>query len=120
MKSNSLKEKRKHKRVKLLYYLEILDYETGKPLGNLGDISNGGLMMLGEEQIEAGKEFLLRMVLPEKKFGKKTITFKANSCWSKVDANSTFYSSGYEFVEIGPVEKSTLEFLINNFCFKEN
>jgi len=113
-----MKERRKHKRIKLIYYLDILNYETGKLLGNLGDISNGGLMMFGKEQMEAGKEFLLRMVLPEKTYGKKSITLKANSCWSKVDVNPAFYASGYEFVEIGTVETKTIEFLIDNFAFK--
>ena len=113
-----MKENRKHRRVNLIYYLEILDYETGKPLGNLVDISYGGLMMIGEEQMEAGKESLLSMRLPENAYSNKTITFMANTRWSKVDVNPAFYASGYEFIEIGPNERKTIESLIDTFSFK--
>ena len=117
MGSSIMEEKRKHKRVQLIYYLQILDNETGKPLGNLVDISNGGLMMVGEEQMEAGKEFQLSVCLPEATYGNDSITFKANSRWSKVDMNPAFYASGYEFTEIGSNETKTVESLIENFSF---
>ena len=117
MRPDIMREKRKHKRINLIFYLEILDNETGKPLGNLADISNGGLMMVGDEQMETGKEFLLSLCLPEATYGQKIINFKAHPRCSKVDVNPTFYASGYEFIEIGPVETKTIESLIDNFSF---
>jgi c-di-GMP-binding flagellar brake protein YcgR len=113
-----MKEKRQHKRVNLIYYLEILDEKTDKLLGYLVDISNGGLMMISEEQMQAGMELQLKMCLPEVEYGNKAITFKANSRWSKLDVNPAFYASGHEFSEIGPVEAETVASLIERFAFK--
>ena len=112
-----MKEKRNFNRTKLIYYLEILDNEAGKPVGNLVDISHGGLMMVGKEQVEAGRELLLSMRLPEATYGNKTITFKANSRWSKLDVNPVFFATGYKFTESEPIVTRTIEYLIDNFAF---
>jgi hypothetical protein len=113
-----MEEKRKHKRVNLIYYLEIYDNRTDKHLGNLVDITPEGLMMISEEKMEDGAEFHLRILLPESSYGKKSISFKANSCWTKRDVNPTFFASGYQIVDIGPIETRTITSLIDNFAFK--
>ena len=114
-----MKEKRKHKRVNLFYYLEIIDNKTDKSLGHLVDITPEGLMMISEEEIPTGKEFHLKMLLPETAYGnKKAISFKANSRWAKRDVNPAFFASGYQIVDIGPVESETITSLIDNFAFK--
>ncbi|MBE9521361.1 MAG: PilZ domain-containing protein [Proteobacteria bacterium] len=112
-----MKEKRKHKRVNLIYYLEIYDNRTDKHLGHLVDITPEGLMMISEKEMEAGAEFHLRMLLPETAYGKKAISFKANSCWVKKDMNPAFFASGYQIVDIGPVESKTITSLIDNYAF---
>jgi hypothetical protein len=113
-----MKEKRKHKRVKLIYYLEIYDNANDKHLGYLVDITPEGLMMISEEEISSGKDFYLKMILPESAYGKKAISFKANSRWAKKDVNPAFYASGYQIVDIGPVESETITSLIENFAFQ--
>jgi len=113
-----MKEKRKHKRVNLIYYLEIHDNKTDKPLGYLVDISPEGLMMISEEEISSGKEYYLKMILPESAYGKKAISFKADSRWAKKDVNPAFFASGYQIVDIGPVESETIATLIANFAFQ--
>jgi hypothetical protein len=75
-------------------------------------------MMISQEQLQAGMEMQLKMILPETSFDKKAITFKVNSRWSKLDVNPAFYASGHEFSEIGPIEIETIASLIDNFAFK--
>lgn len=111
------REQRKHKRVNLIYYLEIYDNKSEKHLGYLVDITPEGLMMISEEKVDAGNEYNLKMVLPESAYGKKAISFKANSRWAKKDVNPAFFASGYEIVEIGTVESETIQSLIENFSF---
>ena len=53
-----MEEKRKHKRVNLIYYLEIFDNTTDKHLGYLVDITPEGLMMISEEQMPSGEDFI--------------------------------------------------------------
>ena len=112
-----MEEKRKHKRVNLIYYLEIFDNTTDKHLGYLVDITPAGIMMISEEQIPSGEEFHLRMLLPESAYGKKAISFNVNSRWTRKDVNPAFFASGYEFIDIGPVESKTITSLIDNFAF---
>jgi hypothetical protein len=112
-----MKEKRKHKRVNLFYYLEIIDNKTDKCLGHLVDITPEGLMMISQEEMEADSEFHLRMLLPETAYDKKSISFKAKSRWVKKDVNPMFFASGYQIVDIGSVESETITSLIDNFAF---
>lgn len=112
-----MKEKRKHKRVNLIYYLEIFDNTTDKHLGYLVDITPEGLMMISEEQMPSGEDLHLRMILPETAYGKKAISFNASSRWTKKDVNPAFFASGYQFVDIGPVESKTISSLIDDFAF---
>ncbi len=113
-----MKEKRKHKRVNLIYYLEIYDNRTDKYLGNLVDITPERLMMISEKQVPAGSELHLRMLLPETAYGQnKAISFMANSRWTKKDVNPAFFASGYQIVDIGPVESETITSLIDNYAF---
>ena len=112
-----MKEKRDHKRVNLIYYLEIYDNRTDRQLGYLVDITQAGLMMISEEEIPAGEEFHLRMLLPETTYGKKAISFNANSRWTQKDVNPAFFASGYQFIDIGPVERKTISSLMDNFAF---
>ena len=59
------KEQRKHKRVNLIYYLEIYDNNSEKHLGYLVDITPEGLMMISEEEVQAGTEYQLVKALKE-------------------------------------------------------
>ena len=113
-----MKEKRKHKRINLIYYLEIYDNSTDKHLGSLVDITPEGLMMISEEEISSDKDYYLKLILPESTYGKKAISFMANSRWAKEDVNPAFFASGYQIVDIGPVESETIATLIANFAFQ--
>ena len=110
-------EKRRCKRVNLIYYLEIYDSNSEKHLGHLVDITPEGLMMISEEEMRAGTEDQLKLILPESASGKKAISFKANSRWTKKDVNPAFFASGYQIIEIGTVESETIQFLIDNYSF---
>jgi hypothetical protein len=113
-----MKEKRKHKRMNLIYYLEIYDNSNDKYLGNLVDITPEGLMMISKEQMPAGSDFHLKMILPETAYDENAISFKVNLRWTKKDVNPAFFASGYQIIDIGPVESETIKSLIDNFSFK--
>ena len=111
-------EKRKLKRVHLIYYLRIFDSNTGVNIGHLVDITTKGIMVISEEPAPTGKNFSFIMHLPATMSGRKTIQFKAHSLWCKKDINPDFYVSGYQIKEISPQEIETITALINEYGFK--
>lgn len=110
---------RKLKRRHLLYYLPIVDEDTGAKLGNVVDITVEGLMLVSDKNIEAGQEFNLRMDLPQPARGKTSISFAAESLWSKPDPNPSFHDTGFRFTDIDPADAMTIQYLIDRFGFND-
>ena len=57
--AGKLGEQRKMQRRHLIYYLEAIDMDTGKPIGFLVDITTNGIMLMSEAPIEINKIFHL-------------------------------------------------------------
>lgn len=111
-------EKRKMKRVHLIYYLRLFDKQTNSQVGHLVDITTEGIMMISEEPIEIGKDFSFKMHLPGNITGREEIDFKASCLWCRKDFNPDFYVSGYKIEKISPKEAKTITALINSYGFK--
>jgi hypothetical protein len=111
-------DKRKLKRVHLIYYLRIFDNESNIRVGHLVDITTEGIMLISEEPAPRGKDFSFRMQLPGNITGREEINFKARCLWSRKDFNPDFYVSGYTIEEISSKEVKTITALINQYGFK--
>ena len=111
-------EKRKLKRVHLIYYLRIFDSNTGVNIGHLVDITTQGIMMISEEPVPPGKDFSFTMHLPASITGRENIQFSARSLWCKKDINPDFFVSGYRIKEITHQEIKVITALINDYGFK--
>lgn len=108
-------DKRRIKRRHLIYYLQVFDNDTGNLLGHLVDITVEGVMLVSESPIETGREFKMKMLLPEEYAGQKEILFTGKSHWSRQDVNPTFHDTGFSLPEIGPREREIIELLIHDF-----
>jgi hypothetical protein len=111
-------EKRKTKRVHLIYYLRLFDNQTNDLVGHLVDITTDGIMMISEKPIQIGKDFSFKMHLPGNITGREEIDFEACCLWCRKDFNPDFYVSGYKIEKISPKELKTITALINSYGFK--
>ena len=109
-----MKERRKHKRIPLHYYLKVLESNPEEHLGYMIDVSKKGFQLLSENHIPPGSELVCTVYLPEDLNGSKELSFKARSCWSGRDVNPTYYASGYHIDEIEP-DGDTIIALIRPF-----
>jgi hypothetical protein len=114
----TMHDKRKLKRVHLIYYLRLFDNESGNHLGHLVDITTQGIMMISEEPVPIGKDYSFRMLLPGNITGREEINFGARCLWCRKDFNPDFYVSGFQIEDISPREVKTVTALINNYGFK--
>lgn len=111
-------EKRRLKRVHLIYYLRIFDSNTGVIVGHLVDITTQGIMLISEEPVPMGKDYSFRMHLPATIIGREKIEFSAHCLWCKKDINPDFFVSGYQIKAISPEEAQIIKELINSYGFK--
>ncbi len=114
-------EHRKLKRRHLIYYLKVMDRDTGEILGFLVDITTQGIMIMSEQPIKTGRTFHLQLLIPsdEDAAEKKYLRFDARSRWSERSINTDFYDTGLELININIEEFETIEKIIHELGFDD-
>ncbi|HAG97058.1 MAG: PilZ domain-containing protein [Pseudomonadales bacterium] len=119
-KQNAVEDnKRSVPRRHLIYYLRVFDVETNSLLGNLVDISTKGMMIVSDQQVESGKKYKLKMVLPDTVDGRKEVEFDAESRWCQKDTNQDFFDSGFELMDPQAEFLDAVDRLVEDYLFKE-
>ena len=108
---------RKFKRKDLIYYLKVTDQETNQVIGHVVNISNKGLMLIGEDYINPGATFQLQMYLPEEIQGVRNYEFTATSRWCKEDEKPDFYNTGFELNNVSSEAIEIIKHLVLRFCY---
>ena len=112
-------EKRELKRRHPVYYLQVIDIESGENLGYLIDINAKGIMLAGKSSLPPGKVFKIAIQLPEEKDGEKAIFLKVSGVWNEFDPLLEKTRSGFTIEESTAKELEKINWLIENFGFKD-
>lgn len=113
MSQDQRKEHRRH----IIYYLQILEPETGNVIGRLVDITTIGIMIISERALEPGRELTLRIALPEGFPKAKSIDISGESVWCHKDVNPDFYAIGFRITRLEEEVAQIIEALIAEFGF---
>ena len=89
-------------RHQLTFFLNVFNRITDKPIGHLGGVSEGGLMLFSHLPFLVDATFDLRLKLPG-----QVIDLKARSLWSYEDVTPHHYDSGFILYQ-PPAEYSAL------------
>ena len=105
-------EKRRKKRVTIPDHPQILDAHSGKVLGELVNLSTGGLMAVSPDCIAYGTVCQMRIPLVQGN-RKVEIVIGAESLWCD-DANcSGSYWTGFQIIDISPEHQEILNTVID-------
>ncbi len=104
----------------LVFYLRVFDGMSSKILGHLVDISEKGIMVVGDNPIPVGEDYRLRMRLPTQMKDQSEIIFTATSRWCKSDANPDFFLAGFQIHELEPAARELIGSLIKDFSYHED
>ena len=115
-----MKDKRKSKRRYLLYYMRIYDTTTRQQIGNLVDITEQGMMIVGEHPIPEGQISHLRMELSNEVSNKPNMEFSARSKWCKPDVTPNMYNTGFEILDLAPEDAEIIRRINKEFGFRDN
>ncbi len=111
--------KREHQRVYITFYLRV--FEQDRFIGFAVDISDDGIKILSDYQLDSDKDYFLEMSVPpslkKKDRGREeTIQFSATCLWSKHDfVDKEFYLNGFKFIELTDKDRGLLKKLIEEF-----
>ena len=86
---------RRIERHQLAYFLSVFNRFTDKPIGYLGTVSEGGLMLISRLPILVGADFELRLKLPDSNGCRQVIDLRARCLWSHEDTTPSFYDTGF-------------------------
>ncbi len=114
-----MEERRRLHRRHILFYSRVFDRKTGVFLGYLGNMNEGGLMIISENAIEVGDTFLLRIDLPEDIYSKTVLNFKAKSVWCRLDIDPNFHNTGFQLIEISDSGREIISQIIDDYAFRE-
>ncbi len=111
-------ERRKTTRHSLIEYLQVYDQETKDLVGRVVDVSDSGIMIIGDQpyELNAGTR-KLRMVLPKSLEGQEHVDFEAECRWTAPDINDDFFDGGFEFVNLTDDLKDTLDLVVDELSF---
>ena len=112
-------ERRRLHRRHILFYSRVFDRKTGLFLGYLGNLNQGGLMIISEESIDVEQVFLLRIDLPEDIYPQPVLNFEAQSVWCLRDVDPHFYNTGFKFLDISEPSQKIISQIVEDYGFRD-
>lgn len=91
-------EQRHIARHQLAAYLCVYNARTDQPMGQIGNVSGNGLMMISLLPVMIGEIFEMRLKLPAAEGGVDIIDFKALSHWCRPDVSPGYFDTGFSLV----------------------
>jgi hypothetical protein len=95
----------------------VFDGATQRALGQIGNISSAGVLLLTEEEPELHQFLELRVELPREIDGRSSVEFRAEVMWIEPLANTGFLGCGLAFRRITDDQLEILEELIKDYVF---
>ena len=105
-------EKRKLPRKKAPDSVRVYDRATNTAIGQVVNISIGGMLLISDEPIPTDRVFQLRLSLPEPILGKDSVMFGAESLWASPAMVEDYFWTGLQIIDISEADSRILEMLI--------
>ncbi|MCP4140790.1 MAG: PilZ domain-containing protein [Chloroflexi bacterium] len=114
-----MEERRKIARKYLMAYSSVYEQSTGKMLGYLSDLTLEGLMVIGKEELEIGRETEIRIDLPEiPAFKENFLQIGVRIIWVKPDIDPRLNNIGFNFTDISEEQKLIISEMIDIYEFR--
>ncbi|MBW3505091.1 MULTISPECIES: PilZ domain-containing protein [unclassified Pseudomonas] len=82
-------------RHQLTFFLKVFNRFTDKPIGFLGNVSEGGLMLISQLPMLVDANFEFRLKLPDTEGYPQFIDLTARCMWCHEDVTPHYYDSGF-------------------------
>ena len=108
-------EKRKHKRIDIIYYLSVFDRNTDDLIGYIQDITSEGLRLITEKQLKKDAMYQLTIELSSILHENKKIDIDATCIRCVPGDSESFYECGFKFEKIKPEYIDEITLMIQTF-----
>lgn len=105
-------------RHQLPYYLKVFNRFTDKPIGNIGNVSHDGLMLISQLPMLVNARFDMRLKIPGQDGQMHHIDFYATCQWCRADVSPGSYDSGFALVAAPAQYRELVDALRHYFSFR--
>ena len=106
--------KRNDQRTSLVDFQQVLNVESGKVLGYLGDVSHEGLRVLSRKSIPIGETFRLGLKYVRAGGVTEELEIDAESVWERSDAELPYGETGFHFAELSAEALERIDVIIED------
>lgn len=99
-----MKEFRRAKRRKLPQEVKVIDLMTEQVIGTIGNLSESGMLLIGNQLGNEDALYQLRFELPLGAGGSHGLEVGAHLLWIDHTMAPTTYWTGYRFVDLDPAD----------------
>ena len=110
-----MQEKRKAPRKKAPEKVTVYDRATENAVGQVVNMSTGGMLLLSDNPIPVDRIFEFRISLPEAIEGADSLNFGAESLWGSPAMDENYYWTGFQIIDISEADGRILETLIEDW-----
>ena len=116
-----MQDRRKEPRKNLMAYTQVFDLYGGFLIGNLGDLTLKGAMVISERTMEENTELTLAIELPElPDINDSRMTISARVAWCQQDLSPEYFDIGFEFNNPTPEQEKVVQAIIDNYEFRRD
>ncbi len=120
MNQPSMEDRRKFKRLNLVFYMLIVDADTQETFGHLIDITPDGFLMDSTKELLPEQEFRLRVDTTPDILEKKFITLTARCKWCLPDGiEPNLYDAGFQITEIASEDAVILRRIADTYASQD-
>lgn len=105
-------ERREYERYSADFHLAVLEPDSDTQLGQVVDISMGGMRLLSDRPISPGARLDLILDIALESGRTEKVPVKAESVWAKEDDNPGYFQTGFKFLELSGPAKEAVEAII--------
>ncbi len=106
---------RKHPRVYLGTDVAVVDVITGKHLGEIANITIGGLMLVMRDAPVPGNIYQLAITLPEAVDEHTVINIGADCLWGSESSVAGQHWAGFQIIDASELAEQLLQHLIDSY-----
>jgi len=114
-----MSEQRKGERKKLMTFTPAYGLEENILLGYIADLTLQGAMVSGEKPVVIDRELTLAIAFPETpETPAVRLTIPARVTWCQQEGNTSYYKTGFEFLELSAQNKRVIEAVLERYQFR--
>jgi len=112
-----MQERRSVNRIKISYYVPVVNADSFEQLGTLQEISPNGMQVDTQKVLPVDKAFKLRLDLTDESFDKPFLFISARPKWVRPDPiEPTFYNIGFQIFEVADEDLVIIDKIMEKYA----